>query len=63
MREIFPLKAVDMEGGGLFTAVTTAGILWETCCNNVQNTEQNEHMKMHPSVRAIMCKLLKLFRL
>jgi hypothetical protein len=28
------------------------GILWETSCNNVGNSEQNEQMKKRPSVRA-----------
>ena len=36
------------------------GILWETSCNNVGNSEQNEQMKKHRSVRAIMNKLLKM---
>jgi hypothetical protein len=30
----------------------TVGILWETSCNNVGNSEQNEQMKKRPSVRA-----------
>ncbi len=34
------------------------GILRETRCNSVRNTEQNEQIKWRPSVRAIMCKLL-----
>jgi hypothetical protein len=63
MREIFPLEAVDMLGGGFLTEDTAAGFLWETWCNNVRNTEQNEQMKKGPSVRAIICKILKLFRL
>ena len=36
------------------------GILWETSCNNVGNSEQNEQMKKRPSVRAIMCKYMKM---
>jgi hypothetical protein len=52
-----------MHGGGFLAEDATAGILWETWCNNVRNTEQNEQMKKRPSVRAIMCKILKLFRL
>ena len=39
------------------------GILWETRCNNVRSTEQNEQIEWCPSVRAIMFKLLKAFRL
>jgi hypothetical protein len=42
---------------------TTVGILWETWFNNVRNAEQNEQMKKLPSVRAIVCKVLKLCRL
>jgi hypothetical protein len=38
---------------------STAGILWETWCNNLKNTEQNEQLKKLPSARAIMCKVLK----
>jgi hypothetical protein len=38
---------------------STAGILWETYCNNLGNTEQNEQMKKRPSARAIMCKFMK----
>ena len=36
------------------------GILRETSCNYLGNSEQNEQMKKHPSVRAIMNKLLKM---
>jgi hypothetical protein len=39
----------------------TVGILRETSCNYLANSEQNEQMKKHPSVRAIMNKLLKMF--
>lgn len=33
------------------------GYLWETYCNTMRNTEQNEQMEWRPSVRAIMFKL------
>jgi len=36
------------------------GILWETYCNNVGNSEQNEQMKKRPSVRANHVKFLKM---
>jgi hypothetical protein len=37
------------------------GILRETSRNYLANSEQNEQMKKHPSVREIMNKLLKMF--
>jgi hypothetical protein len=48
---------------GVGTLPQNAGILRETSCSNMKNTEQNAQTETRPSVRAIMYKLLLQLRL